>query len=164
MKKAFITGLIVMLFSPKALAVCPICTVAVGAGVGFSRYLGIDDVITGLWIGGLTVSMIAWTIAWLDKKNIHFQGRKILTALLYYLLIIPPLYWMDVMGHPLNVLWGVDRLLAGIIFGSGVFLFSVLGYDWLKVKNSGHSHFPFQKVAMPVGALILASGLAYFLI
>jgi len=36
------------LFAEKALAVCPICTVAVGAGVGLSRWLGIDDTIN--WI------------------------------------------------------------------------------------------------------------------
>ncbi len=36
----------------SAQAICPICTIAVGAGVGFSRYLGIDDTIAGLWIGG----------------------------------------------------------------------------------------------------------------
>jgi len=52
----------------KVLAVCPLCTVAVGAGVGLSRWLGIDDVITGLWIGGLIVSLIAWSENWLDKK------------------------------------------------------------------------------------------------
>lgn len=38
-----------LIFAKKALAVCPICTVAVGAGVGLSRCLGIDDSITGLW-------------------------------------------------------------------------------------------------------------------
>ena len=46
-----------LLFAKKALAVCPICTVAAATGIGFSRWLGIDDTITGLWIGGLTVSL-----------------------------------------------------------------------------------------------------------
>lgn len=35
----------------KAQAVCPVCTVAVGTGVGLSRWLGVDDTITGLWLG-----------------------------------------------------------------------------------------------------------------
>jgi hypothetical protein len=30
------------------LAQCPVCTVAIGVGVGLCRYLGIDDLITGL--------------------------------------------------------------------------------------------------------------------
>jgi len=68
-------------FTKKALAVCPICTVVIGAGVGLSRWLGIDDTISGLWIGGLIISMIVWTINWLGKKNIRFKGRNILTII-----------------------------------------------------------------------------------
>ena len=67
-----------LLFAKKALAVCPICTVAAATGIGFSRWLGIDDTITGLWIGGLTVSLITWTIDWLGKKNIRFKGLSTL--------------------------------------------------------------------------------------
>ena len=29
-------------------AVCPVCTVAIASGVGLCRYLGIDDLISGL--------------------------------------------------------------------------------------------------------------------
>jgi hypothetical protein len=76
------------LFAEKALAVCPICTIAVGAGVGLSRWLGIDDAITGLWVGGLIVSMITWTESWLEKKNIRFKGRMFVNILGYYALII----------------------------------------------------------------------------
>lgn len=148
----------------KALAVCPICTVAVGAGVGFSRWLGIDDIISGLWIGGLTVSLVSWTIDWLNKKKISFPFYKIIIILGYYFLIVFPLYWFGIIGHPLNLFWGMDRLLWGIILGSGIFLLAVLGYNYLKKKNAGKSFFPFQKVVMPVGALLLASLFLYFLI
>jgi len=151
------------LMANAAQAICPVCTIAVGAGVGFSRYLGIDDTITGLWIGGLTVSMILWTINWLDKKNIHFKGRKIVTTLSYYLLMVVPLYFMNFMGHPLNKIWGVDKLLLGIIAGSAAFFGANAWYDQLKAKNNGHAYFPFQKVAMPVGALLTLSLIFYFL-
>jgi len=60
------------LFTQKALAVCPICTLAVGAGVGLSRWLGIDDTISGLWVGGLIVSLIYWTIDWLGEEKYSF--------------------------------------------------------------------------------------------
>jgi hypothetical protein len=33
--------------------VCPVCTIAVAGGVGLCRYLGIDDLISGSWIGAL---------------------------------------------------------------------------------------------------------------
>jgi hypothetical protein len=160
---AIFLAVFLFLWAGSAQAICPVCTLAVGAGVGFSRYLGIDDTITGLWVGGLVVSMIMWTINWLDKKNIHFKGRKIITTLSYYLLIVVPLYWTGLLGHPLNKIWGIDKLLVGIVIGSlGFFLAGIWYYD-LKAKNNGHSYFPFQKVAMPVGTLLILSLIFYFL-
>ena len=155
-----------LIFAKKALAVCPICTVAVGAGVGLSRCLGIDDSITGLWIGGLTVSMITWTISWFGKKNINFKGKNIITAVGYYLLIVVPLYFMGIIGNPLNSLCGcgLDKLLLGIIAGSSAFYFGASWYFFLKEKNNGHAYFPFQKVVMPISPLIILSIIFYFLI
>lgn len=164
MKKAVISISSLALFSAKsALAVCPVCTVAVGAGIGFSRWLGIDDTITGLWVGGLTVSLIMWTINWFDKKNIAFKFRKIITSAGYYLIIVAPLYWMGIMGHAYNKIWGMDKLLLGIVIGSIIFLNSSLWYQNLKKKNNNKAHFPFQKVAMPVGFLALFSVIFYFI-
>lgn len=136
---------------------------AVGAGLGLSRWLGIDDTVAGLWVGGLTVSLIAWTIDWLNRKNIRFKGRKILTVVFYYGLIVVPLFWMGIIGHPFNKMWGIDKLLLGIIIGSIFFLAAGLWYQFLKKKNGGRAYFPLQKVAMPVGALIILSLVFYFL-
>jgi hypothetical protein len=59
-----------------AKAVCPVCIVAVGAGLGLSQYLGIDDTISGVWIGGLTAAVAAWTINWFNKKNWSFGSKS----------------------------------------------------------------------------------------
>jgi len=58
-----------LVFPAKVYAVCPICTVAVGAGLGISRWLGIDDSVTGLWIGGLILSSGLWLADWIGKKG-----------------------------------------------------------------------------------------------
>lgn len=153
------------LFTGKVLAVCPLCTVAVGAGVGFSRWLGIDDTITGLWIGGLLVSLITWTEGWLEKKNIRFKGRTVLIILAYYALVVIPFYYSGIIGHPLNTLCfcHLDKLLFGIIAGSIAFWCGASWYYYLKEKNKGHAYFPFQKVLMPILPLIILSLLYYFL-
>jgi len=157
-----------LLLAKQALAVCPICTIAVGAGVGLSRWLGIDDTITGLWIGGLIVSMITWTENWLEKKNIHFKGRIFVNILAYYALIIIPLFYSGIIGHPQNKLFyffgfNIDKLLFGIIAGSLAFWFGASWYYHLKEKNNGHAYFPFQKVVMPISPLIILSIISYFL-
>ena len=59
-----------LLFAAPAAAVCPVCTVAVGAGLESARLLGVDDVITGIWAGGLTLSLFFWTAGWLKKHNV----------------------------------------------------------------------------------------------
>lgn len=154
-----------LIFAKQALAVCPICTIAVGAGIGLSRWLGIDDLVTGLWIGGLTVSMITWTESWFDKKNIHFKFRAIVTTIGYYLLMVVPLYFMGMLSNPVNAIlstW-LDKLLIGIIIGSFGFWFGAEWYFNLKEKNGGHAYFPFQKVVMPISPLIIMSIIFYFL-
>lgn len=169
MKKFFLFLLSILginiFIANKALAVCPICTIAVGAGVGFSRWLGIDDSISGLWIGGLTVSIIVWTISWLDKKNIHFYARNFITAVLYYLLIVAPLYFIGLIGNPANAIYSnwLDKLIIGIVAGSLGFWFGASLYDYLKEKNNNRAYFPYQKVAMPIAPLIILSFLFYWL-
>jgi len=154
-----------LVFVKQVLAVCPICTIAVGSGIGLSRWLGIDDSITGLWIGGLTVSMIAWTISWFEKKKISFNGIKILTVIGYYLLVVVPLYFMGLLANPLNAIYSnwLDKILIGIVVGSIGFWLGAEFYYSMKEKNGGHAYFPFQKVVMPILPLIIMSIIFYFL-
>jgi len=153
-----------LLFAKQALAVCPICTIAVGAGVGLSRWLGIDDSITGLWIGGLIVSMITWTLSWFDKKNIRFKARGVITTIGYYALTLVPLYYSGIIGNSANaIFFGLDKLTISITVGSIAFWFGAEWYYAIKEKNGGHAYFPFQKVVMPVSPLIIMSLIFYFL-
>lgn len=147
----------------SAHAFCPVCTVAVGAGVGLAQWLGIDDSVTGLWVGGLTISLIMWTLNWFNKKNINFKGKRTVTFLGYCLLIVVPLYYTKVMGHPLNKLWGMDKLFLGIIIGSVFFMLGGVWYSYLKKRNNDRAYFPFQKIVMPVGALVILSFIFYFI-
>jgi len=155
---------LLFLFLPgQALAVCPVCTIAVAASVGLSRWLGIDDTISGLWIGGLILSSGLWLASWLQKKNIRLPLLKIFSVLLFYLFVIPPLYFTNTMGHPLNKYWGIDKLLLGIIAGSLLFIVGVVLNKYLRLLNNGKVYIYFQKVIAPVLLLLLGSILFYFL-
>jgi hypothetical protein len=152
------------LISKSALAVCPVCTVAVGVGVGLSRWIGIDDRITGFWIGGLIMSVSLWTIDWLNRKEIRFKGRKILVIAFMYIVTIMPLYSMDIIGHPFNKFCGLDKIVFGVLIGSFVFILGNILNLYLKSKNGGKVYFPFQKVAAPIGLLLVASLTMYVII
>jgi len=170
--------LLSFVMAPSALAVCPVCAIAVGACVGLSRYLGVDDLISGVWVGGLLMSLVLWTLIWLKSKNYQFsakggsasggKGAKIIlplsTFILYYGLTIIPLYLTNFIGHPYNRIWGIDKLLLGTMIGSIIFLSSASLYDYLKKKNNNKAYFPFQKVAMPLFFLGLASLIIHLLL
>ncbi|MCD6270576.1 hypothetical protein J7J23_02215 [bacterium] len=164
MKNILILLLVIALFLPfSALAVCPICTVAVAGGVGLSRWLGIDDVISGIWIGGLVISLALWFLSWLDKKNIKFKFRSLLILALFYSITIFPLYQMKLIGHSCNNLWGQDKLLIGIIFGSLILSMGAWAHNLLKKRNNNRAYFPFQKVIIPILFLVCASIIFYFI-
>ena len=163
-KKYIISICIVLpsLIAKSALAVCPVCTVAVGAGLGLAQWLGIDDSVSGLWIGGLAVSLIIWTISWLDKKNIRFIGRKIFITAGYYLLIVVPLWWQELIGHPANKICGIDKLFFGIILGTVLFIAGVLLHNYLRRRNENGSYFKGQKIFFGIAPLVIASIILYF--
>lgn len=144
-------------------AMCPVCTVGVVAGLGLSRWLGIDDIISGIWIGGLLMSVSAWTENWMRGKKWNFKGSPFIITIAYYAMVVIPLYMKDIIGHPFNTYWGIDKLILGIIFGSFFFFAGALTYKYLKKANGGHAHFPFEKVVLPISPLIILSIIFYFI-
>ena len=77
-------ALAMLMVMPAAMAVCPVCTVAVGAGLEGMRLLGVDDVITGIWAGGLTLSLFFWTAGWLKKHNVKSAFWQIVVPFVFY--------------------------------------------------------------------------------
>jgi len=163
----------------QAKAFCPVCTIAVGAGVGLCRWLGVDDVLSGIWVGGLIVSMIGWSLNWLEKKQIRFQIpkqsegwrrtavlrlRRLTVSGIFYLIVILPLYFTGIMGHPFNKFWGIDKLWLGIVFGSIAFILAIWLNSFLKNKNHGKAFFPFQKVVLPVLFLIITTIIFHYIV
>ncbi len=140
--------------------VCPVCTVAVGVGVGFLREFGVNDIITGIWFGALIVSSIAWMIDYLNRKNIHFLFRKILVILVFYAIFIAPLYFWKINGAIVMT----PLLLNGVIIGTFVFIAGVLANNYLKKINEGKVLIFYQKIIVPIAFLIIASIIAHLIL
>jgi len=147
-------------------AVCPVCTIAVGAGLGISRALGIDDAVTSVWIGGLILSMSFWLIDWLNRKKKLAVGNwkaEILIILSMYILTLVPLYFGKYIGRVHNSILGIDKILFGTFCGTAAFL---LG-KWAdgKVRQiKGKQLFTYQKVVFPVTSLLLTSLIIHFIV
>lgn len=158
----------ISLMSP-AEAVCPACVVVAGAGVGLSRWLHIDDFIIGIWIGGLTVSLIGWFLGRLDREKNFSRLSRMVIALFFYLMTFVPFYLADLFAKPVvagfyDVNRDANRLFFGILSGSFVFLIGIWLHQFLKKKNNQRSFFPFQKVILPIGGLLILSLIFYFFI
>lgn len=146
---------------------CTLCTIAAGTGVLIFRKLGIDDSITGLWIGGLLISLTLWTVNWFRSKNFRFWGISFLTGIVYYAAVLIPFYQKNIiskviLGSHEQTLFGIDKIVLGVLIGSIFLLSGVILYGVLKKKNGGHAHFPFEKVVLPISPLIILTIAFYF--
>lgn len=164
-----ILSIIPLLYVPPAYAICPVCTIAVGAGVGFSRYLGIDDTICGIWVGALIISSVLWAVGWVNsklKKKNRKDMRLIDTSIiiLTVLLFVVPLKLSGIIGHEMNTIWGLDKVVVGILIGSIAFLIGQELHKKLLKTNNGKVYFPFQKVEIPLLMLLIATILLYLIV
>ena len=137
---------------------CPVCTVTVIAGLGISRLLGIDDLVTAIWIGGLILSLSFITINWISKKWPKLKSKYYYfpTFVLMYLFVLIPLKLDGTIGIVRNTMWGVDKIILGITIGSAALLLGALVDKYQRVKFK-KIFFPYQKVVFPVLALIISS-------
>lgn len=144
-------------------AFCPVCTIAVGAGLGLSRYLRIDDLITGVWIGAVLMSGSLWFANYLKKKKMNTALALLLVILLYALTFIP-MYYYGIIGHEENRIFLIDKLIAGTLIGTVAFPISAAIHLKLKKKNNSKSYFPFQSVAIPLVVLTIISVIIFITI
>jgi len=149
-------GCLVVFLPSLAKAFCPVCTIAVGAGLGLSRYLKVDDAISGIWIGALLMSSSLWFAGYLKKKKVGTLWAVIFVAALYAATFVP-LHYYSIIGHPSNTIYGLDRLIFGAIIGTIFFPISASIHKKIKSSNKNKSYFPMQSVVIPIVVLLLSS-------
>ncbi len=163
MKKLIFAFVSMIAGAGAAMAVCPVCTVAVGAGLEGARLLGVDDVITGIWAGGLTLSLFFWTAGWLKRRGVTNVWWQIVVPFVVFYGLLGMVYLMPGVEFGANMLWGMDKFLLGVIVGTVAFYAGARWYISIKRANGGHAKFAFQKVVVPVSFLLVAT-LVFWLI
>ncbi len=157
--------LIAVIYAAPAAAnpACPVCTVAVAASLEIARRLGVDDSVVGVWAGALLALLGYWLIIWFDKKDWRFPGRDfLLMALSVGMIGFMYVSKLEYNPEPLLYFLFLDPFLFSVLAGAAALMFANRFYQWMKRKNGGHAHFPFEKVAVPVLVLALLSTCFYF--
>ncbi len=145
------------MFVPTVNAQCPVCIVTVGGGLFIAKKLGLDSLLTALWISGLNVAISFWFVSFIKKpkflKNPFLWTVIMLASTYIYLTSTKQMY------HKNDTFLHIDKVLVGLIAGTFVWLLGI-GVDKLMRKyNNGNVLFFYQKVIVPLTLLIVASGI-----
>src|SRR3989344_3927981 len=172
MKKIFLflisTIVLLISFIPSVMAHCPLCTGAAVAGVELARVTGLDDSIVGLLLGAVILSSALWFNKWL-KKKINFPMQEIIIIIISFLMIAVPFYYSGIIVNADMVksmpdhhsilglgVFGVDKLLVGMILGTLALLFTFKLSDSIK-ESRGKVLWPYQGLSFMIGALSILS-------
>lgn len=167
---AIITFATAKTFLPSAAyAVCPVCVVGVGAALGLAEILHIDDTITGAWIGGMGVALLFWMADFMNKRKwtLKFKYGTLLrdtllaSATVYLIYLAVASY---ITNNPDHMIAGIDKMIVGPVFGAILFTGATQLHSILKANNDGKAYFPFQKVVLPIGSLLLSTVIFYLMV
>lgn len=146
---------------------CPLCTGAVAGAAVAAKYYGMDLIIIGLFVGAFGISTGLWVGRKIKTEYFKFQLWAIV-LLSFLLTVIPlralsgenvylPLRLFGDVGSMFNKVYWMDRLFFGSVAG-GILSVSAFGvHNVLKKFNDDKVLFPFQGIALTLGALIIAS-------
>lgn len=165
MKKLLITVFVALFFvgTPRAaLAHCPLCTAGVLGGLTLTRWLGVDDVYSGLWFGALIGSLSFWFGGSMKKKYLPYQEYLLFLAM--FLLTTVPFLYSGLSNPHAPRLFGVNRLFAGMVGGGLVFLASSFLDRWLRLVNKGRVFFSYQGVMVTIGSVVVTLFITYLLL
>lgn len=161
MKKLLTSILCMLPLSAFANPACPVCTIAIGAALPIARHMGVPDMVAGLWVGAFLAILGYWVIKFFDKRGWKFFGRNAIILALS-VASIGFIYLGTTSYNPCSYFGflNIDPVLFGTIIGAILFIVTEKAYDFMKARNNGHAHFPFEKVVLPIVVLSIASWIA----
>jgi len=164
MKKflVFALGLVSPLFfAPAALAHCPLCVAGAGAGITLSRWIGIDDSITGVWLAAFLGATAFWSEALIKDRELKLKLRPLIYIGIFLATIWSFYKFNLIVKH--GEIFGMHKLTFGMLVG-GVAFYLVDVIDDLLIKKYGKVFFPYQRIIVSLGTMLLLSIGIYILI
>ena len=134
----------------------PICAIGIASGLGISRWLGIDDMTLGLWIGALILSFSIQFNIFLDKKGKSFPFSFWVIFLSSWILSFLPIL-MNFSKYTICSICSFPEIICGSVLGI-LTLFLVDKANLFVIdKHNKKVYFHYQKVIIPIIGLIIAS-------
>lgn len=182
MKMYFFISLLtifIWLFNPSfSFAHCPLCTGGAALGLSLTRAFGVDDSITGVWLAAFLGASSFWFFSFLqrkikEKRKILILFFKTFIYILFFVVTIWSFYKFNsyfiwrfnfyLINEHAGRIFGVDKLVFGVISG-GVIFYLVDILDNLFIKKRGKVLFPYQRLIVSLGSMIILSLFIYILI
>lgn len=146
---------------------CPLCVAGAAFGITLTRWFGVDDSITGVWIGALLGSMSFWLYSWLLSKKIKpVQTYKTIIKPAIYIFIFVSTLWSFYKFQliiRMSQIFGLDKLTFGMLAGSILFYILDIADNQI-IKKNGKVYFPYQRVIVSLAGMVLLSLAIYILI
>ena len=143
-------------------AQCPVCIVTVGGGLFIAQKLGVDSLLTALWISGLNTAIAFWFVSFIKKPK--FLKNPFVWTVLLFLSTYIYLASTKQMYHKNNTFLHIDKVLVGLMLGTIVWLFGIGVDKFIRKQNNGKVLFFYQKVIIPLSILIATTGIFAVLI
>ena len=143
---------------PNVMAHCPLCTAGTIVGVGITRSLGWDDSIVGIFVGAMIGSSALWINNICRKRSTGGNAFLRISSITFatFVLTILSFYYAGIFG-PANIyrIFGMEKILFGVISGAVVSLGAFFISNEIKKKNEGRTLFNYQTMVLTFGGLIL---------
>lgn len=166
MKRRLLVLFIFLLFAQNVLAHCPLCTIGAGITATGAAYLGVKNIIIGVFIGAFAIALGLW-ISKLIKKDYIKHQKSIITLLSFVFTVFPVMPMMKDYssiyisffgnyGSLFNKTYLINLFLIGSFIGAVIMLISSsLSKIITKIRNN--KRLPYQGIILTFILLILVS-------
>jgi len=134
----------------------PICAIGIASGLGISRWLGIDDITLGLWIGALILSISIQFNIFLEKKGKSFPFSFWVIFLSSWILSFLPIL-MNFGKYTICSICGFPEVICGSILGALTLFLVDKANNFIIDKHNKKVYFYYQRVIIPIIGLIIIS-------
>ncbi|MGC8880728.1 MAG: hypothetical protein ACP5OX_00385 [Minisyncoccia bacterium] len=135
-----------------------LCPITISVSLWLSRYLGIDDLTLGLWLGALILSLSYQFYLFLKKRKFSFPFSFLIILIVFWFLSFLPIFNRINWAQKESFFCGLPRVIFGSFLGMlALFLSDFLNNKFLEKYHGGKVYFTYQRVIVPLIILIIIS-------